>query len=288
MFRDPITLEDLYALYQLQGPTDVFLDVRSPAEFRQGHIPGSRNLPVEQITRNPQKWAEVLRHYGKIYLYCSAGERAKQAYEALAQAGLTKLTYMQDAGMPAWEEHQYPVAWDHVPAAGNPQADRPRPLRPRDLLVGMAAGLIANIVVGQVDGVLDQCVSAEQKRREKRLREASPHQIAGRRLAPQITGRRLSVQEQHQAQMVFTTAYGIVWGVVYAVMRKKVPQVSRWLGLPFGIGFFVACDGLLAPLLRLTPALLWIPWQLSVKELGNHIAWIATAELVHRGVEREE
>ena len=146
MFRDPITLEDLYAFYQLRGPTDVFLDVRSPAEFRQGHIPSSRNLPVDQVIRNPQKWAEALRHCGKIYLYCSAGERAKQAYEVLSQAGLTKLTYVQNAGMPAWEEHQYPVAWNHVCAAGNLRADKPRSLRLHHLLIGLAAGLIANIV----------------------------------------------------------------------------------------------------------------------------------------------
>jgi putative membrane protein len=48
----------------------------------------------------------------------------------------------------------------------------------------------------------------------------------------------------------------------------------------------VACDGLIAPLLRLTPPPGRLPWQVNAKKLANHVAWTAAAELVHRGVAR--
>jgi putative membrane protein len=52
--------------------------------------------------------------------------------------------------------------------------------------------------------------------------------------------------------------------------------------LPFAVPFFLACDGGIAPLLGLSPGLARVPWQLSVKELLNHVAWTATAETAHR------
>jgi hypothetical protein len=47
------------------------------------------------------------------------------------------------------------------------------------LLVGMAAGLIAGVVTGASDKLMGRLVSEEQKRRERRVREGSLHEIAG-------------------------------------------------------------------------------------------------------------
>jgi len=54
------------------------LDVRSPDEFASGHIPGSRNLPLEQLL-------EALHTLqSPILTICATGSRAGLAYEGFA------------------------------------------------------------------------------------------------------------------------------------------------------------------------------------------------------------
>lgn len=158
------------------------------------------------------------------------------------------------------------------------------PQAPHPLLTGVIAGLIAGVVAGQSERLLDRFVSKKQKRRDRRVRSGSAHEVAGPHFARKIFGRKLSREEEIKAKLVFSAAYGIGWGLIYAGLRKKFPQVARLAGLPFAIPFFFACDGTIAPLLGVSPNLRRIPWQPSVKEMGNHIAWTAAAEMVHRGV----
>lgn len=61
------------------------IDVRSPEEFRQGHIPGSKNIPLPKITGQTKK----LKKEGKpLILCCASGMRSGQATRVLQQAGI--------------------------------------------------------------------------------------------------------------------------------------------------------------------------------------------------------
>lgn len=150
------------------------------------------------------------------------------------------------------------------------------------VLVALAAGLIAGAAASASDRILDRLVSERQKRRDRRVREAPAHQVAGPRFAARIAGRKLSRTEKERARTAFGVLYGLGWGAIHGGLRRKFPVLTRWVGLPFALPFFFACDGVIAPLLGMSPGLNRIPWQPSVKEMGNHIAWTATAELVHR------
>jgi hypothetical protein len=150
------------------------------------------------------------------------------------------------------------------------------------LLVGVAAGLIAGAVSGRTDKLLDRFVSKKQKRREHRVRDASAHEKAGPYFASKILGRRLKEQEKKRARLVFNVAYGLGWGLIHSTLRKRFPKLCSFAGLPFAVPFFFACDGVIAPLLGISPKLRRIPWQPSAKEMGNHIAWTAAAEMIHR------
>ncbi len=162
-------------------------------------------------------------------------------------------------------------------SAGIPQAPHP-------LLTGAAAGLVAGAAAGQSDKLLDRFVSSKQKKRDRRLREASAHVMAGPYFARKISGKKLDAKGKERARMVFNVAYGVGWGLIYAGLRRKFPRLGRWGGLPFAVPFFFACDGTLAPLFGVSPNLRRLPWQPSAKEMGNHIAWTAAAEMVHRAV----
>jgi hypothetical protein len=150
------------------------------------------------------------------------------------------------------------------------------------LLVGLAAGLVAVAVSGRSDKLLDHLVSRRQKLRDRWVRKAPPHKLAGPYFASKILGHRLSRKGKERAHLAFSAIYGLGWGLIHSGLRKKFPKLCRWGGLPFAIPFFFACDGMIAPLIGLSPNLRRIPWQPSAKEMGNHIAWTATAEFIHR------
>ena len=67
----------------------LWIDVRSPREFSQGHLQGAINIPVGQIgaeisSISPDKQAP-------IHLYCRSGRRADAALKTLKQLGYTNV-----------------------------------------------------------------------------------------------------------------------------------------------------------------------------------------------------
>ncbi len=75
------------------------LDVRTKEEFRQGHIPKAKNLPLQslehlaaQVLPNPDQ---------KILIYCRSGARAKTAVRVLRQMGYTDV--MEFGGLLTWK-----------------------------------------------------------------------------------------------------------------------------------------------------------------------------------------
>ncbi len=250
-----MTIDELHANDRYRQAGNLVLDVRSMREYRLGHVPGAYNLPVHRIERAPRRAAPSLRHFEEVIVYCSSGQRALRACEALAEAGLENLVLVRNSGMPDWRRRGYPVERSVALA--------------RDLATGLAAGLIAQLAVAGVDRVLRRRIGGRQKLRARLVREGSPHEVAAKRMG-----------------VAFTVGYGLAWGALYALARRRVPRAGAALGLPFGAAFFLACDGVLAPLSRMSPGLHRIPAPFNAKELANHVAWAGTAELVHRAAER--
>ncbi len=67
----------------------VILDVRTQAEFDEGHIPGALLLPDSEITRRAE---EVLSDKGQtVLVYCRSGRRSALAAKALVGLGYTEV-----------------------------------------------------------------------------------------------------------------------------------------------------------------------------------------------------
>ena len=67
----------------------ILIDVRSPQEYREGHIDGAINLPEYNIRRNVQN---ILPDKNQlIILYCSVGDRSKMAQNKLKRLGYTNV-----------------------------------------------------------------------------------------------------------------------------------------------------------------------------------------------------
>ncbi|MEE4293425.1 MAG: rhodanese-like domain-containing protein [Xanthomonadales bacterium] len=71
-------------------PGDAYwVDVRSPGEYRGGHVSEAVNIPHTEIT---QRISEVTTDPdATLYLYCRSGNRSGKAKKALEQAGFTSV-----------------------------------------------------------------------------------------------------------------------------------------------------------------------------------------------------
>ena len=68
-----------------QASEDIWIDVRSPQEFRQGHLDQAVNIPFMQIM---QRITEVTNDkQANIRLYCTVGSRAQIAKQVLDSLG---------------------------------------------------------------------------------------------------------------------------------------------------------------------------------------------------------
>jgi len=97
--------EALQTLARSEEPP-LILDVRSPAEFAAGHVPGAVNVPFDQVAERVAELAPG-RERG-IVVYCERGGRADQAAEALRAAGFEDVRELE-RHMAAWRDADLPL-----------------------------------------------------------------------------------------------------------------------------------------------------------------------------------
>ena len=84
----------------------LILDVRSPAEYAESHIPGALNIPHDEL---PDRLSEI--HVAKteeIVVHCRSGHRAGIAEEVLINAGYSNVRDL-DGHMNDWKTAGYPI-----------------------------------------------------------------------------------------------------------------------------------------------------------------------------------
>ena len=76
----------------------VILDVRTPEEFAEKHIPNAINIPNETI--GTAEIPELPDKEQLILVYCRSGNRSKQASQKLADMGYTNV--VEFGGINSW------------------------------------------------------------------------------------------------------------------------------------------------------------------------------------------
>ncbi len=63
----------------------VIIDVRTPAEFKGGHVKGSKNIPLDQLNG---KITEIKKWNKPVIAYCASGNRSGMAANMLKSNGI--------------------------------------------------------------------------------------------------------------------------------------------------------------------------------------------------------
>lgn len=82
----------------------VVIDVRDPAEFRQGHITGSRNIPYSRLLEQSGE----LPGDRPVVIVCNLGQVAGAAARQLKAKGLSEV-YKLDGGIANWKSLSLPL-----------------------------------------------------------------------------------------------------------------------------------------------------------------------------------
>src|ERR1017187_9767653 len=99
-----ITPIELQKLLTTQ-PSASVIDVRTPVEFAEVHVPQARSVPLDELKPSSLK----LKKDQPVYLLCRSGQRATKAAEKFAKEGFLQPVVVE-GGTLAWIEANLPVA----------------------------------------------------------------------------------------------------------------------------------------------------------------------------------
>jgi rhodanese-related sulfurtransferase len=100
----PVELQTLLAA----EPEVAVLDVRTPVEFAEVHVPQARSVPLEGLNPTTLAGSGQLRKDRPVYLLCRSGQRAAKAAEKFAREGFAEPVVVE-GGTLAWIEASLPV-----------------------------------------------------------------------------------------------------------------------------------------------------------------------------------
>lgn len=83
---------------EIRDNNKLFVDVRTPSEFKGNHIKGFKNIPLHQLAERAEK---ELAKEKEVIVICQSGMRSQKASKLLKKMGYTKVTNVK-SGMSAW------------------------------------------------------------------------------------------------------------------------------------------------------------------------------------------
>jgi rhodanese-related sulfurtransferase len=96
----PVELQKILAAQ----PSSPVIDVRTPVEFAEVHVPQAKNVPLDELKPNVLQFSKGQ----PLYLLCRSGQRATKAAEKFAREGFTQPVVVE-GGTLAWIAANLPV-----------------------------------------------------------------------------------------------------------------------------------------------------------------------------------
>lgn len=89
-----------------ESATAQLVDVRTPKEYKQGHLKGAKNIHLYD-----QDFLEQIKKLDKtkpVYVYCKAGGRSAEAVEIMQAQGFQNIVELK-GGTDSWTENGKPL-----------------------------------------------------------------------------------------------------------------------------------------------------------------------------------
>ncbi len=85
----------------------LILDVRTAADYKNGHIKGAKNVPLSELATSIEKLSEDKKR--PVLVYCNSGNTVTRAIKLLRKAGFEKVNNLE-GGIAAWKEASMPLS----------------------------------------------------------------------------------------------------------------------------------------------------------------------------------
>ena len=89
-----ISIEEVNEIIRV-NPNTILLDVRSPQEYKEGHLIGATNIPIYELEERIEKYYKEEKER-IIIVYCQTGARSKKAIKILQKYGFTNLYHLKN------------------------------------------------------------------------------------------------------------------------------------------------------------------------------------------------
>ncbi len=83
------------------------LDVRTAADFKNGHIKGAKNVPLNDLAGRVDGLLDDKKK--PVLVYCNSGNTVTRAIKLLKKAGFESVNNL-DGGIAAWKEANMPLS----------------------------------------------------------------------------------------------------------------------------------------------------------------------------------
>ncbi|GLC32786.1 rhodanese-like domain-containing protein [Clostridium omnivorum] len=82
-FKSTFSSVDVNDLEELFGKINL-IDVREQYEYRSGHLPTAKNIPMGELLNDPEKFLDKSKEY---YIICQSGSRSSRTCSMLKNSG---------------------------------------------------------------------------------------------------------------------------------------------------------------------------------------------------------
>lgn len=220
---------------------------------------------VKDVDLTPiEKYADSTYHSAASSVNSAMGTtkgKARSAYHSAASG-------LKDAE--GYAAHAYDEAGDYFTRTrtkGNP-----------DYVRGFMAGMIGGLIGTGIKMVVDRSLPTAQPSEEH---DARLQVVEG---AEDAVNTDLNRNKEEIAQQALNIGFGAIVGGIYGVLVEAIPAVQAPAGVPFGAALWTAAHKIALPALGLTPGPMNEPLSLQAGQLGSHMAYGATVEMVRRSV----
>lgn len=118
-----VTADELATVW----PRATLVDVRSREEYATAHVPGSLNIPLEEL---PSRLADLPN--STVHVLCGSGKRSSQAARILTGRGYQTVNVA--GGITEWYRAGHPVTYQQTPESPSRQQPGHAPAGLRSLL----------------------------------------------------------------------------------------------------------------------------------------------------------